>query len=126
MNAFEKAQAAAKKLKDEEDKQKAKDKAEAEWNESAQKRLSQEMEEALASFDGKKGIKRRGNALYKKDRLLGKMEVRWATWENPNYDYKVEESGYELRYEVYDERGNVRMTGCGVDSFAEQMAIHLK
>lgn len=126
MNVFDKAKEAAKKLKEEEAKEAAKRKAEAEYDAQHCKSLNEQVNEALNSFHGKKGIKREGDRLVKKGQTIAKMSVGYEKWENPNYDYKVEEEGYVIRWEVYDERGNVRMTGCSLDSFAEYIAVWLK
>jgi hypothetical protein len=127
MSVFDKAKEAAKRQKEEAAKRQKQKESEVENNAKHYESLNKMVDEALSSFDGKSGIKRLGNALYKKGNSLAiaKMDVGWERWENPNYEYKVEESGYTIRWEVLDERGNTIMTGSSLDSFAECIAVHL-
>jgi hypothetical protein len=129
MIALEFAQKEADRLKAQEDIEVAIKAREKEIIESTKTWLKQQIETTLAEFDGVNGIQRRGNYLYNKNEVaIATVSIEWHTWENPNYDYKVEESGHEILYKVLNKQGiweQSYATYNFAELFGKAMGVHL-
>jgi hypothetical protein len=139
MSALDFAKEEIKKQKAEQKKREEREEASRKYEEARRKTLQETVDKALSEFDGVKGIKRRGDKLFKKrngkEILIAKLEVVYETWDNPNVDYKDEESGWVARYTV--EGDPDKYFGChnydkgetgwySDESFGKAMARHLK
>lgn len=123
-NIFEKALEHAKKIREDKEKseKEAKERVENERRYIAS--LQKQVGQALASFDGKFGISCTSENLIKNGNVIASMTVQWGTWDDPNYEYKVEKSGYEIVWKIFDRYGKSIQAGSDLDSFAKYMAIH--
>lgn len=84
-------------------------------------RLWKEIESALDSFKVDNRImieidRHFGHSIYYDNVLLANLIVQFETWENPNCDWKVEESGYVIRWNIFDKHGDKIVTGIGVNN----------
>lgn len=93
-NLFDKVTEAA---REQEERCKAEERRRAEgmaFNESVRDSLTTQMEAALESFTGQERFHRVGTSIHYRGRLIARAEVRWETWDNPNFDYKDGEYDY--------------------------------
>jgi hypothetical protein len=106
MGLLDKVNKAKKEKEDYEKEKTRKEKEERDRESSYQKQLCKCVSEALDELDGHKECKVTKNenmnewTITKKGNCLAKVKVTYGTWENPNYDYKVEESGYYIVWEI--------------------------
>lgn len=102
MSALEKAKELAKKKAAEEIAKKERLQAEADASEREKKRFIETIDKVVSEFDGVKRIKVEKNltaypatwALFKGKEKIIKVECSFGHWENPNYDYRVDEEGW--------------------------------
>jgi len=100
MNAVEYAKAAIEEKAAKLIEEQRKGREEAEHATRQKLEMQMKIDSTIEEFDGEFGLSYHDGFLWKDDKRIASVNVGWERWVSPNYEYKVEESGFVYSWTV--------------------------